>query len=202
MAEKWYPTPRTLQVGASFVEIKSKRANHGIKRDLRNFFSNYALDRDTGMFEGIEIPAGAIEDLVIRRTLEEVSINGSAVQFTSPSPVDDLPAEIGMGDEEGEDSVDLYEEILKTIVDTNRFLADTYPFNMVFAQYLALVKRDKRDYEEKQSKKSGAKVDDTDRTQEEVRPNPTESPKDTSTVQRISGSDITQTPSSEDNQAS
>jgi hypothetical protein len=186
MAERYYSNPRPLQIGNKGVEITVRRLSHAVKRDLRNFFSNYALERETGMFEGIEIPAGAIEDLVVRRGLETLSVGGQQVQFNSPSPVDDFP-DIGMGDEE--DSIDLYEEVIKTIVDSNRFLSRIYPFNMVFAQYMAQVNRDKRKFEEDQAEKTGAKADKTDR-EDQVGPNPTPSEPATSTATRISGSEI------------
>lgn len=189
MAEKFYRNPRPLQIGNVGIEIKVNRLSHAVKRDLRNHFSNYALERETGMFEGIEIPAGAIEDIVVRRGLAELSEGGRLVQFSSSSPIDDFP-DIGMGDEDGD--TDLYEEVLKTIVDSNRFLARIYPFNMVFAQYLALVNVDKRNYEQEQEKKTGAKPDRVDR-EDAVGPNPTQSQEDTPSVQRFSGSDITGT---------
>jgi hypothetical protein len=189
MAEQFYTSPRNLQIGNLGVQIKVRRLSHAVKRDLRNYFSNYALERETGMFEGIEIPAGAIEDLVVRRGLEELSQGGQLVQFNSPSPIDDFP-DIGMGDKDGD--IDLYEEVIKTIVDSNRFLARIYPFNMVFAQYLSMVNRDKAEYETKQAKTTGAEPDKVDRD-DSVGPNPTPSQEATSTVQRIGGSELTGT---------
>lgn len=186
MAERFYSNPRDIQIGNQRVEINVKRLSHAVKRDLRNFFSNYALERETGMFEGIEIPAGAIEDLVVRRGLEELVVGTQTVQFNSPSPIDDFP-DVGMGDED--DSTDLYEEVIKTIVDSNRFLSRIYPFNMVFAQYMASVNRDKQTYETEQAEKTGAKPDRVD-PDNVVGPNPTESPEDTPTVMQLSGSDI------------
>lgn len=186
MAERFYSNPRPLQIGNQKVEIKVKRLSHAVKRDLRNFFSNYALERETGMFEGIEIPAGAIEDLVIRRGLDELVVGTQIVQFNSPSPVDDFP-DIGMGDEE--DSIDLYEEVIKTIVDSNRFLSRIYPFNMVFGQYMAQVNRDKQKYEKEQAEKTGSQPDRVDQ-ENVVGPNPTPSQEDTPTVMQLSGSDI------------
>ncbi len=186
MAEKYYRSPRPLQIGNVGVNIKVRRLSHGVKRDLRNYFSNYALERETGMFEGIDIPAGAIEDLVVRRGLEELEVAGKVVQFNSSSPIDDLP-DLGMGDEEGD--IDLLEEILKTIVDSNRFLARKYPFNMVFAQYFGLVQSDKRKYEQKHENETGARADRTD-GEHEVGPNPTTSQEDTPTVERIGGSSM------------
>lgn len=187
MAEHYYPNPRKLTIGNTTVEIKVKRGTHALKRDLKNFFSNYALERETGMFEGIDIPAGSIESLAIRRCLESMTVAGQRVQFNSADPIDDFP-EIGLGDEEEEP--DLLLEVNKTVVDFNRFLAQTYPFNMVFGQYLALVNRDKRKYEEEQGEKTDAKADTID-TKEQVAENPTVSEPDTSTVTQISGSDIT-----------
>lgn len=186
--ETYYQNPRKMQIGNKGLEIKVRRLNHGVKRDLRNFFSNYALERETGMFEGIDIPAGAIESLVVRRGLDEMTFGGQIVQFNSPDPIDDFP-DVGMGDEE--DEVDLYIEVLKTIIDKNRFLARQYPYNMVFAQYLALVNAEKREYEQKQASETGGKVDTPVNREDEVGPNPTPSPQDMPTVQRISGSDIT-----------
>jgi hypothetical protein len=186
MAERYYQSPRPLQIGNKGVEIKVRRLSHAVKRDLRNFFSNYALERETGMFEGIEIPAGAIEDLVVRRGLESLSVGGQEVQFNSASPIDDFP-DIGMGDED--DSIDLYEEVIKTIVDSNRFLSRIYPFNMVFAQYMAQVNREKRKFEEEQAEKTGGTPDTMDKD-DHVGPNPTPSEQDMPTATRISGSEI------------
>ncbi len=198
MAERFYENPRTLQIGNQVISIKVRRLNHAVKRDLRNFFQNYALERETGMFEGIEIPAGAIEDIVFRRGIEDIKIGGTSIQFNSPSPIEDLP-DIGMGDEEGD--INLYEELLKTCVDSNRFLARLYPFNMVFGQYLSLVNMDKREYEEKQKSQKGEAVVDTGDREDRVGPNPGESEQTGDqngeqaeampTVHRIGGSDIT-----------
>lgn len=157
-----------------------------VKRDLRNYFSNYSLERETGMFEGVDIPAGAIEDIVVRRGLKSMKVGNEEIQFTSNSPIDDYP-DIGMGDEE--DDVDLYEEVLKTIVDKNRFLARQYPFNLVFAQYLALVNMEKKEKEEKVEKGGGQKADEQTT---EVGEDPTPSPEDTPTARRISGSELSQ----------
>lgn len=138
--ESFYPSPRRLDIGGIPVEIEVARLSHAVKRDLRNYFSKYGLDRDTGAFEDVDIPAGIIEDLVIRRGLKKLVISGDEVKFSGPSPVDSFPDDVGMGD--GEDDVDLYEEVLKTIVDRNRWLARRYPFGLVFAQYLSLVQED------------------------------------------------------------
>lgn len=187
MAEHYYPNPRNITIGNTSVEIKVKRGTHALKRDLKNFFSNYALERETGMFEGIDIPAGSIESLAIRRCLDSLTVAGQRVQFNSADPIDDFP-EIGLGDEENEP--DLLLEVNKTVVDFNRFLAQTYPFNMVFGQYLALVNREKREYEEKQNEETGAQADTVD-NKEQTTENPTPSEPDTSTAMQISGSDIT-----------
>ncbi len=189
MAESYYQSPRNIQIGNVGASIKVRRLSHAVKRDLRNYFSNYALERETGMFEGIEIPAGHIEDVVMRRGLEELHVGGSLIQFNSPSPVDDFP-DVGMGDEDGD--IDLYEEVLKTIVDKNRFLARIYPFSMVFAQYLTLVNRDKSEYEKKQNEETGAKQDKLS-TEEELGKTPTPSEPAMPTVERISGTDISGT---------
>lgn len=189
MAERYYANPRQLQIGNALIKIEVKQLNHGIKPQLRNFFQNYSLERDTGMFEGIEIPAGAIESLVIRRALVNLYHNDTPTAWKSPDPVEDFP-EVGMGNEDGD--VDLYEEVLKTCVDANRFLARLYPFNMVFGQYLALVKDDKRKHEEEMQKKTGAAPDVVEKD-DVVGPNPTPSQEDTSTVKRISGGSITGT---------
>ena len=186
MAEQYYNSPRPVTVGNTAVVLESNRLKQAVKRDLRNYFSNYSLERETGMFEGVDIPAGAIEDIVVRRGLKKMVVGGEEVQFTSNSPIDDYP-DIGMGDEEGD--VDLYEEVLKTIVDKNRFLARQYPFNLVFAQYLALVNQEKKEAEDKVAKATGQAADEQD---SEVGPDPTSSPEDTSIVQRISGSELSQ----------
>lgn len=187
--ERFYQNPRPLQIGHDLVKIEVKRGNHGIKRALRDFFQNYSLEQETGTFDGIDIPAGSIESLVVRRTLENVYVNGNLVQFVSNDPIDDLP-DIGMGDEE--DDIDLYVEILKTCVDANRYLARKYPYNMVFAQYLAMVNEDKRRYEEKMNAQTGASIDKVDR-EDAVGPDPTPSPEDTFIGERISGGAITGT---------
>ncbi len=186
MAEHYYPNPRKLEFGNTTVEIEVKRGTHALKRDLKNFFSNYALERETGMFEGIDIPAGSIESLAIRRCLKSLTVAGQKVQFNSPDPIDDFP-ELGLGDDE--DEPDLLLEVNKTVVDFNRFLAQTYPFNMVFAQYLALVNRDKREYEEKQAEETGAQVDTIERD-DQAYENPTPSPPATSTVTQIGGAEL------------
>lgn len=190
MAEQYYNTPRKVDFGGDEIEIEVKRGKHALKNELRNYFSNYALDRETGMFEGVDIPAGAIENIAVRRCLEKMVHNGVQVQFVSNSPIEDYP-DVGMGDEEGDK--DLYEEVLKTIVDKTRFLARQYPFNMVFAQYLALVNADKQEYEKNRAKATGTKPDvppNPEDESDEVGPNPTVSPEDTSTVRRIPGSEL------------
>lgn len=187
MAEQYYNSPRRFDVGNIAVVLEVNRLKQAVKRDLRNYFSNYSLERETGMFEGVDIPAGAIEDIVVRRGLKSMRVGNEDIQFTSNSPIDDYP-DIGMGDEE--DDIDLYEEVLKTIVDRNRFLARQYPFNLVFAQYLALVNMEKKEKEEKVEKSGGPKADEQDDSV--VGQDPTPSPTDTSTVQRISGSELSQ----------
>lgn len=186
MAEVYYNSPRRFDVGNVAVALEVNRLKQAVKRDLRNYFSNYSLERETGMFEGVDIPAGAIEDIVVRRGLKSMRVGNEDIQFTSNSPIDDYP-DIGMGDEE--DDIDLYEEVLKTIVDRNRFLARQYPFNLVFAQYLALVNQEKKATEQKAEKAGGPPADEQE---SEVGPDPTTSPQDTSTVQRISGSELSQ----------
>lgn len=190
MAETYYNNPRKLNINGVEVVIETNRLKHGIKRDLRNYFSNYSLDRETGMFEGVDIPTGAIESIVVRRGLSRLWHAGNEVQLTSADPIDDYP-EIGMGDEEGD--TDLYEEILKTIVDKNRFLARSYPFSMVFAQYLAMVNQDKTNYEKKRLEATGKELDNpvnASDKKDDVGLNPTESQEDTSTVKRISSSEL------------
>ncbi len=185
MAEHYYPNPRTIQIGNVDVVIEVKRGSHALKRDLKNFFSNYALERETGMFEGIDIPAGSIESLAIRRCLKSLTVAGQQVSFNTPDPIDSFP-DIGLGDEEGEP--DLLLEVNKSVVDFNRYLAQTYPFNMVFSQYLALVKNDKREYEEKQAERTGATADTTNDGEDTENPTPSEP--DMPIATRISGSDI------------
>lgn len=190
MAETYYNNPRKLTINGVEVVIEANRMKHGVKRDLRNYFSNYSLDRETGMFEGVDIPTGAIESIAVRRGLSKMWHAGHEVQFNSADPIDDYP-EIGMGDEDGD--VDLYEEVLKTIIDKNRFLARTYPFSMVFAQYLAMVNQDKADYEKKRLEATGAEQDNPVNPadpKDTVGLNPTQSQEDTSTVRRISSSDL------------
>lgn len=152
--EAAYTNPRNLTIDNTNVEIEVARLNHAAKRDLRNYFSKYGLDRDTGAFEDVDIPAGVIEDLVIRRALKKLVIGTQQIRFDGASPVDSFP-DFAMGDEE--DEPDLYEEVLKTIVDRNRWLARRYPFGLVFAQYLALVQQD-----EEKDEKGNKEMDPTE----------------------------------------
>jgi len=186
MAEQYYTTPRSLLIGNTRVIIEVNRLKHAVKRDLRNYFSNYSLERETGFFEGVDIPAGAIEDIVVRRGLNKLTVAGDEVKFESNSPIDDYP-DIGMGDED--EDTDLYEEVLKTIVDRNRFLARQYPFSMVFAQYLAMVNADKKKAEEEAEKAGGPEADEQPEDGG-AGPDPTPSPEATSTGRLLSGSDM------------
>lgn len=188
MAERYYADPRNVQFGNVNVEVHVQQLNHGTKRDLRNFFNKYGLDRQTGEFEDIDIHAGAIESLTVRRALVKLVVAGREVQFTSPQPEDDYPPDIGMGNDPEEK--DLYTEVLKTVVDKNRFLAYLYPFNLVFAQYLMLINMEKQEEEKKREEAGGAKADEVPKD-DAVGENPTASPEGTSPVTRISGSELT-----------
>ncbi len=199
MAEQYYGDPRQIQFGNIMVELHTRKLNHGTKRDLRNFFNKYGLDRETGEFEDVDIHAGAIESLVVRRAVKDMIVGGNKVQFTSPQPEDDYPPDIGMGNDP--DEKDLYSEVLKTIVDKNRFLAYLYPFNMVFAQYLMLVNMEKQEAEKKRESEGGPKADEYD-TDSGVGPDPTESPEDTSSVTRMSGTELIQNLTQNNNDSS
>lgn len=180
MANRFYPSPRSIVIDGDNVEITVDTAPHALKRDMRNHFNKFGLGQESGMLEDIEIPAGLIEDLAVRRSLKKMVVGTREIDLhEGASPINAFPA-IGMGDED--DEYDLYEEVLKTIVDANRFLAHKYPFNMVFLQYLQLVRQD-----EKESKDTDAE----DPTKQENG--------DTSSVTRISGAELNQgTTSSED----
>jgi len=153
MAEQFYKSPRTFPIGNRTIAVTVDRLSHRDKSDLRNYFQDYALDPDLGMVEGLSLPAGGIEQLVMRRSLKKLEVGTTTIQFTSANPIDDFP-DIGMGDDDGD--VELDKEVIKTIVDKNRWLGRTSPFNMVFAQYLALVNADKQEYEEKVKEKAEA----------------------------------------------
>lgn len=192
MATHNYKHPRNLVVENTNVEIEAGRLKHSMKRELRNYFGKYGLDRETGMLDDIDIPAGLIEDKVIREGLLRLRIGTDEIRFTGNSPVDSFP-DFAMGDEPGD--IDLYEEVLKTIIDKNQFLANQYPFGMVFAQYLSMVENDieeakKKEAEEKNEeyveKEKPASADD-----EEVSTDPlTSQDEATSTPERISGSQL------------
>lgn len=144
MAEQYYGDPRNFEIKdqgiKKNVEVQAARMNNRDKSDLRSYFQNYSLDPDTAMVEGFELPAGAIEQLVIRRAIRSITIGNDKLNFTTGNPVDAL-GDVAMGDEE--EDVDIYEELLKTITDKNRWLARRQPFAMVFAQYLSAVLDDK-----------------------------------------------------------
>lgn len=192
MATQYYSHPRDITIENTNVRIEVGRLQHSIKRDLRNFFGKYGLDRETGMLDDIDIPAGMIEDMVIRRGLVRLTIGTEEIRFTGNSPVDSFP-DFAMGDLPGE--VDLYDEVVKTLVDKNQFLANQYPFGMVFAQYLSMIEMEdqktkedaaKEKNEEPPKKEKPASDDD-----EEVSTNPLSSQdEDTSTPERISGSEL------------
>lgn len=173
MANSFYSNPRNIVIEGNNVEITVKEAPHALKRDMRNHFNKFGLGQESGMLEDIEIPAGLIEDLAVRRSLAKMVVGTTEVNLNEgPSPINAFP-NIGMGDED--DEYDLYEEVLKTIVDKNRFLAHKYPFNMVFMQYLSLIRQ-----EEKEAKE----VDAEDPTKLES--------EDTSSGSLISGAELSQ----------
>lgn len=190
MAEQYYADPRNFSIGNRNVEVEVRRMSHRDKSDLRNYFQNYSLDPDTAMVEGFELPAGGIEQLVIRRALVSLTIGTNKLNFSTGNPVDAFP-DIGMGDDE--DDVDLYEEVLKTITDKNRWLARRQPFAMVFAQYLNAVNDDKAEVEQELRDKAEEKGQDApagDNIPEDgVGEDPLDT-KDTPTITRLRGSDL------------
>ena len=194
MAEQYYDDPRNFEiVDAGIrknVEVKADRMNNRDKSDLRSYFQNYSLDPDTAMVEGFELPAGAIEQLVIRRAVRSITIGNNKLNFATGNPVDAL-GDVAMGDEE--EDVDIYEEILKTITDKNRWLARRQPFAMVFAQYLNLVMEDKAEaqkaLEDKAREKGVNPPKSDDIPSDGVGDDPLDT-EDTSTPMRLSGSEL------------
>jgi hypothetical protein len=101
--------------------------------------------------------------------------------------------DVGMGDEP--DDVDLYEELLKTGVDKNRWIAVRFPFNMVFAQYLASINADKQEAEKSAQDKAeeeGKNIPTADKhtPADGVGEDPLATQEDTSSATVLSGSDI------------
>lgn len=189
MAEQYYESPRTLMIEGQHVEITFARLSHKDKSDLRNFFQKYSLGTE-GELEGIDLPAGGIEQLMIRRGLEKLVVGTKTITLDASNPVSSFP-DLGMGDVEGE--LDLYDEVIKTGVDKNRFLGRKYPFNMVFAQYLGQVEADKEKAETAAAEKAadeGRKVEAPDeRDEESVSADPLpQTP--TSAPSLLSGSDM------------
>jgi hypothetical protein len=194
MAEQYYGDPRNFEIKDNGirknVEVKVDRMNNRDKSDLRSYFQNYSLDPDTAMVEGFELPAGAIEQLVIRRAVRGITVGTNKLNFATGNPVDAL-GDLAMGDEE--DDVDIYEEILKTITDKNRWLARRQPFMMVFAQYLSAVFEDKSENERALADKAEAKGMDAPTPdvvpEDGVGDDPLDT-EDSSTPTRLSGSDL------------
>jgi hypothetical protein len=192
--EQYYGDPRNFEIKDKGVnknvEVTVSRLNHRDKSDLRNYFQNYSLDPDIGVVEGIELPAGGIEQLVIRRSLQKLVIGTQTIQIQGTNPLEAIP-DIGMGDEE--EDVDIYEELLKTIVDKNRWLARRPPFAMVFAQYLAAVLDEKYESElatQKKAEDEGRNAPEPDAVPDDgVGPDPLDEG-DTSTPTRLSGSEL------------
>lgn len=193
MSEQYYESPRNVLIGGVNVKITFARLDHKDKSDLRNFFQKYSLDPDTSNLEGIDLPAGGIEQLFIRRGLEALEVGTRSINLDAGNPVKSFPPELGMGDDP--DEKDLYEEVLKTGVDKNRWTATRFPFNMVFGQYLAAVNSDKSDDEKDAADKAeveGKKTPPKDPNTPEngVGDDPLDTQEDTSTVKVLSGSDI------------
>lgn len=192
MATQNYKHPRNLTIENVNVEIEAGRLKHSIKRDLRNYFGKYGLDRETGMLDDIDIPSGVIEDKVIREGLVRLRIGTEEIRFTGNSPVDSFP-DFAMGDEPGD--IDLYEEVLKTLIDKNQFLANQYPFGMVFAQYLSMVENDIQAEKEKAAEEKNEETPKPEKPasddDDEVSTNPLSSQEEaTYTVERTSGSQL------------
>ncbi len=120
-------------IGKFNVKVEVNRLGHGIKPELKNYFGRYGLDPESGTFDDINIPTGTIESIVFKRAVKSLRIGNDVIKFASANPIDDLPEDVGMGDEE--DELDLLEEIFKRIVIHNRFLVRKAPYVLVFAQY-------------------------------------------------------------------
>ena len=194
MAEQYYSDPRNFEIVDNGirknVEVRVDRMNNRDKSDLRNYFQNYSLDPDTAMVEGFELPAGGIEQLVIRRAVSSITIGTNKLNFSTGNPVDAL-GDVGMGDEE--EDVDVYTEILKTVTDKNRWLARRNPFAMVFAQYLNEVMEDKAKEERRLREKAEAEGKPTPSEDNIPEDGVGEDPlgsEDTPTPTRLSGSDL------------
>src|SRR5215213_4659419 len=112
MAEQYFGDPRNFEIVddgiRKNVEVTVARMNNRDKSDLRNYFQNYSLDPETAMVEGFELPAGGIEQLVLRRAITSITIGTNKLNFATGNPVDAL-GDIAMGDED--DDVDIYEEL-------------------------------------------------------------------------------------------
>lgn len=189
--EHYYGSPRKLTIEGRAVEITFNRMTPKDQSDLRNFFQKYSLGEE-GELEGIDLPAGGIEQLMIRRGLRGIKVNGINIELDSANPVNSFPSDWGMGDDV--DGLSLYEEVIKTGVDKNRWLARRYPFNMVFAQYLARVDVDKSNDEAEKRKKAEEGLKNA--PEPDVHPDdgvgedPLDTQGDTSTPSALSGSDL------------
>jgi hypothetical protein len=193
MAEQYYESPRNITVGGVNVEITFGRLNMKDKSDIKNFFQKYSLGADEGNLEGIDLPAGGIEQLFIRRGLQSLRIGNRNIPLDTGSNLLASIPDIGMGDDP--DDVDLYTELLKTGVDKNRWIAVRFPFEMVFAQYLAAINADKAENEKKAQEKAeeeGRSVPpaDPNTPSNGVGDDPLDTQEDTSSVTVLSGSDI------------
>jgi hypothetical protein len=193
MAEQYYESPRNITVGGVNVEITFGRLNMKDKSDIKNFFQKYSLGQDEGNLEGIDLPAGGIEQLFIRRGLQGLRVGNRNIPLDTGSNLLASIPDVGMGDDP--DDVDLYDELLKTGVDKNRWIAVRFPFNMVFAQYLQQINNDKAENEKSAQEKAeeeGRNIPkgDPNTPANGVGEDPLDTQEDTSSVTVLSGSDI------------
>lgn len=122
-----------VQIGNVLIEFEINKLKHGVKPELKNFFSTYGLDPNRGSFSDIEIPTGTIETIALRFGLAGMKRAGHSIELNPFNPVDSFPE---IDDIEVEKEIDLYEEALKALVKHNSWLGKNAPYALVFNQYL------------------------------------------------------------------